>query len=170
MGLRSCSTAVAMLQLLLAVDACACDCVPAREITVEASATDAIFIGVPGARSAQIVRADGAFVAFLKRLVGSSPNYRPDDVFYEFNVIESLKGARTQRQRVYTAYDSAACGCTFQSGSTYIVFAYRSGDGLRTHLCTGTSRVDERSTVELSRLREALKVSPNKSPERTRER
>jgi hypothetical protein len=170
MGLRSCSTALAMLSLLLAADACACDCFPAREITVEASATDAIFIGVPRARSAQISRADGTLLAFLKRLVGSAPNHRPDDVFYEFDVIESLKGTGTERQRVYTAYDSAACGCTFQSGTRYIVFATRSGNELRTHLCTSTSRVDERSAVELNRLREALKVPPNKSLERTRER
>jgi hypothetical protein len=168
--LRISSTGMAFFFLLLVANVYACDCAPARAIAEEAGSADAVFIGVPGAKSANIQREDGPFVAFMKRLFGAAPNYAPDDVFYEFTVSESLKGIRTGKQRVYTAHDSAACGCEFEPGVAYIVFAQRSGNELRTHLCTSTSRVDARSTLEMNQLRDVLGVPPDTSLERMRER
>ena len=58
--------------------------------------------------------------------------------------IEIWKGRLAEADSVYTSWSSASCGCYFEAGETYLIYAYQQEHGrLWTHLCTRNAPIAE---------------------------
>jgi len=57
----------------------------------------------------------------------------------KFSVAKIWKGERSAVNEILTANNSAACGYEFVAGESYVIYAYKAGDGkLHTNICTRT--------------------------------
>ncbi|HEX2851792.1 MAG TPA: hypothetical protein VHO24_01045 [Opitutaceae bacterium] len=75
---------------------------------------------------------------------------------FEFAVEEILAGTSKATLMVSTGRDSAACGCHFEIGVSYLVYAHGEVTALQTNLCTRTKRLDAKGAAdEVALLREA---------------
>jgi hypothetical protein len=111
------STAACVV-LLPAVEAYACSCMrpgPANEAAQEAAAV------------------------FVAEVVGSSAA-GDGTILVDMNVMKTLKGDVGATTAVRTRSNSAACGYNFSNGVSYLVYAFRSGEGeLVVSLCSRTA-------------------------------
>ncbi|MGH7599345.1 MAG: T9SS type A sorting domain-containing protein [bacterium] len=76
----------------------------------------------------------------------------------KISLIKIWKGDRSPAGEILTAANSAACGYDFQVGETYVIYAYKSPDGLHTNLCTRTAPLP--SAAEDLKYLEALSFFP----------
>lgn len=137
----SCSAtrrAIAVAAVLLAVPAVlACSCVPAPPPLVAAAHATVVFVGKP------VAELPGGTHPFHARR-------------FEFAVEEILAGTGKATLVVGTGRDSAACGCYFQIGVSYVVYARGEVTALHTDTCTRTRRIDGHgAAAEVALLREA---------------
>jgi len=118
-GVRLLAFGVALTILLAADPARACSCV-AIDAEAAFDRSDAVFEG----RVLEVERAAGARRVTLA-------------------VVQQWKGITSERVVVETAADSAACGVAFEADTSWLVYAERDGDRLRTGLCSRTARIED---------------------------
>ena len=75
--------------------------------------------------------------------LNAGPLSLPDSVRVVFTLDRVYKGDFAETAVVYTAANAAACGVNFLVGERYLVFAYESGNTLRTGLCNLTQPVEQ---------------------------
>jgi hypothetical protein len=56
-------------------------------------------------------------------------------------VANAWKGLSTTTATLFTGYGDADCGYTFVVGTTYVIYAHETADGLETNICTRTAEV-----------------------------
>lgn len=112
-----------------AAHACTCINIPGAEEGLRTS--DAVFAG-----EATDIEAD-----YL------APGNGPPLGRVVFDVTESWKGVPEEPVVAYGQGPGASCGLDFDEGKSYLVYAYRTGDGpddhLETNLCTATKPLSE---------------------------
>ncbi len=107
--------------LLAPSSAHACSCIAPGSPTVERDQADAVFAG----RVRKVTRLDYRYAV-------------------EIDVAKSWKGDVAEREIIWTALDSAACGYYFEKDASYLIYAYVSeGDGLSTNICSRTKTLDD---------------------------
>lgn len=116
----------------------ACSCVPPPPPLEAAERATVVFVGKPVAE----LPGGGKNSAYARR--------------FEFAVDEILAGTGKATLVVGTARDSGACGCYFEIGVSYVVYAHGEMTALQTNLCTRTKRLDAKGAAdEVALLREA---------------
>ncbi len=115
---------------VMAAGAFACQCLaPGSPIEELAQASD-VFLGT-------VTRKHGPF------MISAGPDsYRESDVVFQFRVLASWKGARTDTISLTTGSGGGDCGYRFTPGGTYIVYGNRGKDGrLYTSHCSRTAEI-----------------------------
>ena len=69
-------------------------------------------------------------------------------VIVKFKVDKSWKGAATQEITITTEKDSAMCGFNFETGKTYLVYAFGKKDELATNNCSRTSSFSQNGDLK----------------------
>ena len=122
--------------------AAACSCAPPPPPSVALAQSGVVFegtvIGVPGDAPA------------------GSPQGGVNQVEYRFSVARHWKGSPGQEVRVFTNAHGAACGRTYEQGSTYLVYAQMSDEAtIHDSICSRT-RLTKGATVDFAALGEGL--------------
>ncbi len=68
-------------------------------------------------------------------------------ITYSIEVDQSYKGSNSGTVSIVSHESSATCGFTFQKDKRYVVFAFRSENGLETNLCSGTAEVEAATEI-----------------------
>lgn len=92
-------------------------------------------------------------VVFVGTVVGSTKfitgkgDYKSEQRLVRFNVVEAFRGVQTAQAEVITGWGGGDCGYGFESGQSYIVYAYRSEKDKRlyTSICSRTRSLAEAS-------------------------
>ncbi|MBD3918446.1 hypothetical protein H8B09_06735 [Paenibacillus sp. PR3] len=116
----------------------ACSCATYPELGNELDSRSAVFAGEVSSIDT-VGRNDG--------LVSSA-----DPVLVTFEVSKVWKGSIEKETVVRTVRDEVSCGYTFTLGSSYLVFADKDSDVVRTGLCTGTQPLTEFNAKQLDDL------------------
>jgi L-aminopeptidase/D-esterase-like protein len=120
----------------------ACSCVPAPPPLEAAAQATVVFVGTP------VAEHPGEKNASRARK-------------FEFAVGEILAGTGKATLMVSTGLNSASCGCHFEIGATYLVYAYGEVTTLQTNICTRTSRLTNKGVPnEVALLRDAKPAKP----------
>jgi hypothetical protein len=73
----------------------------------------------------------------------SMTGYRQNRVV-EFAVVRTFRGAHADNVSVLTGLGGSDCGCEFQTGETYLVYADQTPEGAwETSICSGTSAIED---------------------------
>jgi len=116
--------------VLSAAAAHACTCAPTPSVAVAREQAAAVFSG----RVVKVRRVDPP----------SAPGAGLLNVEVVFAVTHSWKGVESPTVSVFTSSHGASCGYGFRTGRTYLVYAYRQGDGpLSTGICGRTRRLKD---------------------------
>ena len=141
--LRSLLTCIVALTALAAPEiAFGCSCVPSGTPCRAFSGDAAIFVGTVRARH-------DAAIAVNTAPVGATGTDATREYGYDFTlsidqVLKGIDGGRTTEVIVRTARNTAACGFPFSVGGSYLVYAYRDGNGLyRASLCSRTRPLEQ---------------------------
>ena len=91
----------------------------------------------------------GADVIFSGEVVeikdSASDNY---SLIVKFKVAKYWKGGPQTEITITTAKDSAMCGFNFETGKTYLVYAFGKSENLSTNNCSRTSFFSKKSDVK----------------------
>jgi hypothetical protein len=60
-----------------------------------------------------------------------------------FDVVQHWKGVEVEHAVVRTAESSAACGVSFEVGTSWLIYADREGEALTTGICSRTRRIED---------------------------
>ena len=102
-----------------------------------------------------------ATVVFVGKVVAEQPGEKKSSRArkFEFAVEEVLSGTGKATLLVSTGPNSASCGCDFEIGVSYLVYAYGELTSLGTNLCTRTSRLTNKGVLnEVALLRDAKRA------------
>jgi len=117
-----------------APDASACSCAMIPSLAQAAERADAVFAG-------KVTKIEEPFAA---RVIRSSA----DPIYVSFEVERVWKGNVGADAVISTAQESASCGYPyFDSGKSFLVFAYEEEGELKTGLCSGTGPADDMQKI-----------------------
>ncbi len=130
----------------------ACSCQPAADATIALNAAHTVFEG-------RVVQSNPEDAQ-----AGAPPPLVPGPTLYRFEVLRSWKGEPATLVTIRTPGSAAACGRSYDKGSTYLVYASQDTDGLLfDNLCSRTRKAaDAESDFKL------LDAGPTTAPSTTR--
>ena len=107
------------------------------------------------------------FFALVREWLRLSPALYglPDQVRVTLAVTGSWKGVTSTPVAVATGFGGGDCGYSFAAGQSYLIYAYGSGDGLTTHICTRTAEISQAAgDLAYLQTQPTLAVSPARAP------
>jgi hypothetical protein len=114
----------------------ACSCAPKPSVGKALSQSDAVFVG-------RVIARHNASIEF-------APGVSSSGYSFVFEVERLYKGALSSEVAVLTGNGRGDCGCGFQVGEKYLVYAYGK-KGLETNICTRTT-ILSRADADLEEL------------------
>lgn len=118
--------AIALLALLVPVDALACSCIPPEPVPTAVESATRVFLG----KVAQ-VEDRGTFQRVVR-----------------FDATEHFKGSPVDTIELVTAAHGAMCGYPFQAGLAYVVYAHGDEGDLRVSSCSRTTLAGSGSDLD----------------------
>lgn len=126
-----------------------CATVLAVGVLSDASFLEACTCLPPPPPSEAVAKADAVFLGKILTFEEIAGQYQR---LARFEIIKVWKGRPERVDSVMTALNSAACGYDFQTGETYLVYAYKAESGdLHTNICTRT-RIEREAAADLAYL------------------
>ena len=93
----------------------------------------------------------GRVIAWHNATIEFAPGRSSPGYYFEFEVERLFKGALSSEVAVLTGTGRGDCGCPFQVGEQYLVYASSTKKGLETNICTRTTNIG-RADADLAEL------------------
>ncbi len=159
---------LALTVLLPTTSALACSCAVANDAAAGLEGADVVFEGkvIHSNRSDAMAARPPVLPEHATNGAGiEQPNVLrrgmiSQTVDYRFAVERSWKGATEPILQLRTPASSAACGRRFESGSTYLVYANRDGDGVLFDTLCSRSRESVAAVPDIKFLNSATATKP----------